>query len=94
MDEEKIIQDLNNFCKHKDIIKNNDIDRKTLKEIMNRRYSGEELEAFKWERSYQREKLRKEKYHTLYHSDEKYREKKKKMALIRYYIRKNELKNN
>ena len=92
MDEEKIIQDLNNFKKNKDIIKDNGIDRKTLEEIMSKRYSAEELRLFKLYRTTQRTEERKEKYHERYHMDEKYREEKKKKALIYYYIRKHQFK--
>lgn len=93
MNEELILQDFNNFKKSKDILKEHNISREKLKEIMNKRYSAKELEAFKWERSHQRTEGRKAKYWNLYHTDPEYQAKKKRMALLRYYLKKEELKN-
>jgi len=90
MNEDKIIEDFNNFLKNKEIFKKYSINKKTLKEIMNKRYSVEELEVFKLERSHQRNEARKAKYYNLYHTDEEYRKLKRKKALIFYYIKRHE----
>lgn len=88
MNEEKIIEDFNNLKKNKDIIKEHNITREQLRVIMNKRYSNEELAAFKLERTRQREKMRTEKYYFMYHNDEKYHKIKKDKARIRYWVKK------
>ena len=92
-DKKLIIDDLMMYKKQKEICQKYSISREQLNQIIKENFTRDDLIDFKEARSYRRSLDRKEKYHTLYHSNEKYREKKKKMALIRYYIRKNDLKN-
>ena len=92
MNEEQIIRQFQELKKNRDIILENGIDKKTFMEIINKRYTAEELEFFKIQRSRERMERRKNKYYLLYQNDEKYRNNKKKQALIRYYIKKHNQK--
>ncbi|MDP2763193.1 MAG: hypothetical protein Q8O27_01610 [Enterobacteriaceae bacterium] len=93
-DRKLIIDDILMHRKQIEICPKYSISREQLSQIIKEIFTPWELIDFKETRSYRRGLDRKEKYHRLYHTDKDYCAKKRKMARIRYYICKNNLKNN